>query len=126
MFSPAGVASMVSTIAGQFESVAEMITDVLGAKPQVAAQVQAGIDGLKTTSAALAAAEAGGGGQALVQRIAADANAVLGAFSELPLPPFAGIALRISQILVPTVMGVASIIWPPMPVPSTAPASGSS
>jgi hypothetical protein len=111
---------MVSTIAGEFESVAAAIETELGVKPALATQVQAGIDGLKTTSAALAAAETSDSGQPLIARVAADANSVLAAFAQLPLPPIAGVVLRIAQILVPTVMGVASIIWPAPAVPTPA------
>jgi hypothetical protein len=121
MFSPSAIASMVSTIAGEFEAVAATVATELGAKPQLAAQIQAGIDGLKTTAAALAGAESGADGRALIDRIAADANAVLAALAMLPLPPQAAIVLRIAQVLVPTVLGVATIVWPAHPVASPAP-----
>jgi hypothetical protein len=115
MFSPAGVAGLVSTIAGELEAVVPGVAGLVGASPALVSEIEAGIDGLKTTAAALASADTSAAAGSLMDRVETDANAVLAALAALPLPPAIAIPMRIVQVMVPTLEGIAAIIWPPAP-----------
>ena len=115
MFSASGVASMISTIAAELEAVVPAIAGVAGVAADEVTKIATAVEGVKAAASGLADAESHAAAQPIMSRIVADVNGVLTSLANLPLPPAAGMVMRIVQVLVPTVIGIATIVWPATP-----------
>lgn len=109
MFTPAEIAQEVAAIAGIFEAALPEIGQITN-NQAIFAEISAAIDDLKAAAQAFADADAQSV-PSLILRIENDGNAVLAQLAQLPLPPDLATAMRIAQILLPTVVAVAGMLW---------------
>ena len=106
---------MISTIAAELEAVVPAIAGVAGVAADEVTKIATAVEGVKAAASGLADAESHAAAQPIMSRIVADVNGVLTSLANLPLPPAAGMVMRIVQVLVPTVIGIATIVWPATP-----------
>lgn len=118
VFTPESIANTVSAIAQELDAVVSTTATQAGANPELVNEIKQGVDALRNAASALGQAESASAAQPLLQRIAADINAVLAAVAMLPLPPQATAIVRIVQVLAPTVMAAGSILWPAKEMPA--------
>ena len=100
---PAQIAATLSAIIPVLEPLVNEIETVSRSSPDTIAKVNLAMQGVKDGIAALGTAESTSASQPIVQRVEADAQAVLTVAAQLPLPGPAGTALRIAALLVPIV-----------------------
>lgn len=112
VFTPQAIANTVAAVANELGSVVQNVVSQAGVSAAIVQQIEEGITGLQDAASALGQAEQGSQAQPIMQRVIADANAVLQAMSMLPLPAPASVVVRIVQVLVPTIAAAASIVWP--------------
>lgn len=115
MFSPATIAATVSEFVGILEPEVGAIANMAGAKQDLVTQVTAGLDGLKTSAAALASAESTTAAAPIAQRIVADGEAVLNALSALPLGGSVVMVVRIAQMVFAVLPGIVALLFPAKP-----------
>lgn len=123
MFNPSQVIGQINTIISTIEGVLPVIQSS-GVAAHTVGDIRTGLDDAKAAAGALANADAGGQAQSIVDRIGADLAAVLATLTALPLPLPAILPVRIAAFLVPVIVGVADMIWPPRVQPPQAAVSG--
>jgi hypothetical protein len=110
IFDRQAVANTVGDIAGQLENAAQQARN--DASEEQAQQISAGIEELRRTAASLGQAQDASQAQSLIQSLLTGGNTVLGVLSTLPLPSSVAGVVRIVQLLLPTVVGAAGVLWP--------------
>lgn len=110
MTTPAIVANTVSTIIPFLKPLANVAMGLTRTDPETQAKVQGAMDGVQQSVAALAQSETAAESQPLVQRILADAEAVIQVAAGLPLPPPFNIILMVAASLLPTLIGAANTL----------------
>lgn len=108
---------MATTLADTIATVLPYLRPLVGAvtaashtPPDVAAKIQAAMDGVESGVTALAASDSAAQSQPIVQRIEADALSVLQVASSLPLPPpFSTIAM-VASFLLPSLFSAVNLL----------------
>lgn len=123
MFSPASIAAIVSEFVGILEPEVGTIASMSGASADLVTEVTQGLDGLKTSAAALATADGTAAQGSLAQRIVTDGQAVLTALTALPLPPQLATPVRIAAMVFGFLPGIVAMLFPPTPPAVVPPAA---
>jgi hypothetical protein len=111
MFNALGVARQLRSIALQLDTAME---SVQGSAPlNVLNEAHVRIDWLKKAASDLGSAKDAAQAKPILNDAAANASAVLAMLAALPLPPQATAILRIVQVLLPAMLAIADIVWPP-------------
>ena len=114
---PAQVSAEIATIIGTLEGVLPALLSQ-GVASHTVDDIQLGLDDARAAVDALVTADAGGQAQDLIDRIGADLSAVLTALAAVSLPAEAVLPVRIAGFLVPVMISVADMIWPPKVQPA--------
>jgi hypothetical protein len=112
MFTPSAIAGTVAEFVSLIEPEVPAIASMAGVNPTVVAQVSAGLDGLKQSSAALAQADSAAAASPVAQRVIADGQALLAVLASLPLPPQAVWPVRIAGIVFGMLPGIVAMLFP--------------
>lgn len=110
MTTPAVAANLIATVIPFLSSITGAVASATHTPPDVAAEIQAAFSGVRDGVAALAASETAVESQPIVERIEADAQAVLTVAAGLPLPAPFNIVLMIASSLLPTVISAVNLL----------------
>ena len=121
MFSPSSIAATVSEFVPILEPEVGAIANLTGANQQLVDKITAGLEGLKTSAAALATADSAAEQGGIAQRIVVDGEAVLNALTALPLPPQLAAPVRIASMIFGFLPAIVGLIFPVKSVPVAAP-----
>lgn len=124
---PATAANTIAATIPYLSAITAAVTNFSRTTPAVANQIQSAMAGVQQGVQALADSETAVQSKPIVDRIGADAQAVLSVAASLPLPPPFNIILMVASSLVPTVLSgvhllIANRATVTAAVPATAPA----
>jgi hypothetical protein len=122
MPTPTTAADTIATIIPYLKPLTGAVLTLSRTNPETATKVQGAMDGVQSGVVALAASETAQQSAPIVQRIEADAQAVLSVAAGLPMPfPF-NIILMVASSLLPAVIGAVNVLMATrVTVPATAP-----
>jgi hypothetical protein len=110
MTTPAVAANTIATVLPFLAALTQSVTTATKTPPDVAAKIQASLSGVQQGVAALAASETAVESQPIVERIEADAQAVLSVAASLPLPSPYNVILMIASSLLPSVVSAVNLL----------------
>lgn len=101
-------ADTIASVVPFLQALGTEIMTIAHTDPATVAKVQAAMTGVQQGITALATSDTAAQSQPIVQRIQADATAVLSVAASLPLPPPYGTILMIVSSLLSSVLGVVN------------------
>jgi hypothetical protein len=116
---PANVIAMARLIVSELEIAVPAVSAAAGIGGGATPTVQKVVAALADAQQALAALQTVDGdarGVGLIDRIDTDAQTILAVAAGLPLSPSGAVAVRVAQMVVPMLAGMAQVIWPAAPL----------
>lgn len=110
MPTPATAANTVAAALPYLQAVTAAVTNLSHTPPDVAAKIQTAMSSVQQGVAALATSETAVQSKPIVDRIAADAQAVLAVAASLPLPFPVNVILMVASSLLPTVLSAVNLL----------------
>ncbi len=107
---PTTLADTISSLVPFLKPLATAVTTSAQATPETVQRVQTALAGVTDGIGALAASETAVASKPILDRISADAQAVLNVAAMMPLPPPANIILMVAATLLPAVFSGVNLL----------------
>jgi hypothetical protein len=110
MPTPATAANTIATILPYLSAITSAVAHSTHTPADVTSKIMTAMDDVRSGVSALASSETTANSEPIVDRIEADAQAVLQVAASVPLPPPFHIILMVASSLMPTVVGAVKLL----------------